>query len=81
MVGFIGSGNMDTPTEVRRGVTVTAAPADAAVRYGTPAAQAATLVSETMAGTAALLTLTDTLSARGGVRPALSAAIDAVVTG
>jgi hypothetical protein len=34
-----------------------------------------------MAETAALLTLTDTLSARGGVRPALSAAIDAVVTG
>jgi pyrroline-5-carboxylate reductase len=132
----------NTPTEVRRGVTVIAAPGDAikerferlgavvelperligvagaisgvgpaywalfaeawtdaAVRHGMPAAQAATLVSETMAGTAALLTQTDTLSARravtspggstargldalerGGVRAALSAAIDAVVT-
>ena len=71
---------------------------DAAVRHGIPAAQAATLVSETMAGTAALLTQTDTLALRrsvtspggstargldalerGGVRAALSAAMDAVV--
>jgi pyrroline-5-carboxylate reductase len=73
---------------------------DAAIRHGIPAAQAATLVSETMAGTAALLNETDTLAVRravtspggstargldalerGGVRAALSAAMDAVVTG
>jgi pyrroline-5-carboxylate reductase len=71
---------------------------DAAIRHGMPAAQAATLVTETMAGTAALLTQTDTLALRrgvtspggttargldalerGGVRAALSAAMDAVV--
>ena len=40
---------------------------DAAIRHGIPAAQAATLVTETMAGTAALLTQTDTLSARRAV--------------
>ncbi|MBE2315104.1 pyrroline-5-carboxylate reductase [Solirubrobacter sp. CPCC 204708] len=40
---------------------------DSAVRHGIPAAQAATLVTETMAGTAALLTQTDTLSLRRGV--------------
>lgn len=40
---------------------------DAAIRHGIPAAQAATLVTETMAGTAALLTQTDTLSLRRGV--------------
>ena len=39
---------------------------DAAVRHGMPAAQAATLVTETMAGTAALLTQTDTLALRRG---------------
>jgi pyrroline-5-carboxylate reductase len=63
-----------------------------------PASQAATLVTETMAGTAALLTQTDTLALRrsvaspggstargldalerGGVRAAVSAAMDAVV--
>jgi pyrroline-5-carboxylate reductase len=71
---------------------------DAAIRHGMPAAEAATLVSETMAGTAALLTQTDTLALRrgvtspggstargldalerGGVRAAVSAAMDAVV--
>ena len=40
---------------------------DAAVRHGIPAAQAATLVSQTMAGTAALLTQTDTLALRRSV--------------
>ena len=40
---------------------------DAAIRHGIPAAQAATLVAETMAGTAALLTQTDTLTLRRGV--------------
>jgi pyrroline-5-carboxylate reductase len=40
---------------------------DAAVRHGMPAAQAATLVRETMAGTAALLNTTDTLALRRGV--------------
>jgi pyrroline-5-carboxylate reductase len=40
---------------------------DAAIRHGIPAAQAATLVTETMAGTAALLTQTDTLTLRRGV--------------
>jgi pyrroline-5-carboxylate reductase len=40
---------------------------DSAVRHGIPAAQAATLVSETMAGTAALLAQTDTLTLRRGV--------------
>jgi|tagenome__1003787_1003787.scaffolds.fasta_scaffold20897683_4 pyrroline-5-carboxylate reductase len=40
---------------------------DAAVRHGIPAEKAATLVTETMAGTAALLTHTDTLSARRAV--------------
>ncbi|RKQ87666.1 pyrroline-5-carboxylate reductase [Solirubrobacter pauli] len=40
---------------------------DAAIRHGIPAAQAATLVTETMAGTAALLTQTDTLALRRGV--------------
>jgi pyrroline-5-carboxylate reductase len=40
---------------------------DAAIRHGIPAAQAATLVTETMAGTAALLTQTDTLAARRAV--------------
>ena len=40
---------------------------DAAIRHGIPAAQAATLVAETMAGTAALLTQTDTLALRRGV--------------
>jgi pyrroline-5-carboxylate reductase len=40
---------------------------DAAVRHGMPAAQAATLVSETMAGSAALLTQTDTLALRRAV--------------
>ena len=38
-----------------------------AIRHGIPAAQAATLVAETMAGTAALLTQTDTLALRRGV--------------
>jgi pyrroline-5-carboxylate reductase len=71
---------------------------DSAIRHGLPAAQAATLVRETMAGTAALLTETDTLALRrgvtspggstargldalerGGVRAALSQAMDAVV--
>jgi pyrroline-5-carboxylate reductase len=40
---------------------------DSAVRHGIPATQAATLVRETMAGTAALLTQTDTLALRRGV--------------
>src|SRR6185503_18973140 len=40
---------------------------DSAVRHGMPAAQAATLVRETMAGTAALLNHTDTLALRRGV--------------
>jgi pyrroline-5-carboxylate reductase len=40
---------------------------DAAVRHGMPAAQAATLVRETMAGTAALLNTIDTLALRRGV--------------
>ena len=40
---------------------------DSAVRHGIPAAQAATLVSETMAGTAALLAQTNTLTLRRGV--------------
>ena len=40
---------------------------DAAIRHGIPAAQAATLVTETMAGTAALLTQTDTLALRRAV--------------
>jgi pyrroline-5-carboxylate reductase len=40
---------------------------DAAVRHGMPAAQAATLVRETMAGTAALLEHTDTLALRRAV--------------
>ena len=40
---------------------------DAAIRHGMPAAQAATLVRETMAGTAALLRTTDTLALRRGV--------------
>jgi pyrroline-5-carboxylate reductase len=40
---------------------------DAAVRHGIPADKAATLVSETMAGTAALLTHTDTLAVRRAV--------------
>ena len=40
---------------------------DAAVRHGMPAAQAATLVTETMAGSAALLTQTDTLALRRAV--------------
>lgn len=40
---------------------------DAAVRHGMPAAQAATLVRETMAGTAELLASTDTLALRRGV--------------
>jgi pyrroline-5-carboxylate reductase len=40
---------------------------DAAVRHGMPAAQAATLVSETMAGSAALLTQTDALALRRAV--------------
>ena len=40
---------------------------DAAVRHGIPAAQAATLVSQTMAGTAALLNQTDTLALRRSV--------------
>ena len=40
---------------------------DSAVRHGMPAAQAATLVRETMAGTAALLNQTDTLTLRRGV--------------
>jgi pyrroline-5-carboxylate reductase len=40
---------------------------DAAIRHGIPAAEAATLVTETMAGTAALLTQTDTLAARRAV--------------
>jgi pyrroline-5-carboxylate reductase len=40
---------------------------DAAIRHGMPAAQAATLVTETMAGTAALLTQTDTLALRRSV--------------
>ena len=42
---------------------------DSAIRHGIPAAQAATLVTETMAGTAALLTQTDTLALRRGGRP------------
>ncbi len=73
---------------------------DAALRHGIPASQAATLVRETMAGTAQLLAQTDTLAVRravaspggstargldalerGGVRAALSAAMDAVVDG
>lgn len=40
---------------------------DSAIRHGMPAAQAATLVAETMAGTAALLNQTDTLALRRGV--------------
>jgi pyrroline-5-carboxylate reductase len=40
---------------------------DSAIRHGMPAAQAATLVRETMAGTAALLRDTDTLALRRGV--------------
>jgi pyrroline-5-carboxylate reductase len=40
---------------------------DSAIRHGMPAAQAATLVHETMAGTAALLQDTDTLALRRGV--------------
>ncbi len=71
---------------------------DAAVRHGMPAAQAATLVSETMAGSAALLAHQDTLALRravaspggttargldalerGGVRAALSDAMDRVL--
>jgi pyrroline-5-carboxylate reductase len=40
---------------------------DSAIRHGMPAAQAATLVRETMAGTAALLNHTDTLALRRGV--------------
>ncbi len=40
---------------------------DSAIRHGMPAAQAATLVHETMAGTAALLNDTDTLALRRGV--------------
>ena len=40
---------------------------DAAIRHGMPAAQAATLVRHTMAGTAALLEHTDTLALRRGV--------------
>ena len=40
---------------------------DSAIRHGIPAAEAATLVTETMAGTAALLTHTDTLAARRAV--------------
>jgi pyrroline-5-carboxylate reductase len=40
---------------------------DSAVRHGIPAPLAATLVSETMAGTAALLAQTDTLALRRGV--------------
>jgi pyrroline-5-carboxylate reductase len=40
---------------------------DSAVRHGIPAPLAATLVAETMAGTAALLTQTDTLTLRRGV--------------
>jgi len=40
---------------------------DSAVRHGIPAPLAATLVRETMAGTAALLTQTDTLALRRGV--------------
>ncbi|MDA0168051.1 pyrroline-5-carboxylate reductase [Solirubrobacter taibaiensis] len=41
--------------------------ADSAIRHGIPAPLAATLVAETMAGTAALLTQTDTLTLRRGV--------------
>ncbi len=40
---------------------------DSAIRHGIPAAKAATLVTETMAGTAALLTQTDTLALRRSV--------------
>jgi pyrroline-5-carboxylate reductase len=40
---------------------------DSAIRHGMPAAQAATLVRETMSGTAALLNDTDTLALRRGV--------------
>jgi pyrroline-5-carboxylate reductase len=40
---------------------------DAALRHGMPAPLAATLVRETMAGSAALLAKTDTLAARRGV--------------
>ncbi len=40
---------------------------DTAIRHGLPAAQAATLVRETMAGTAALLNETDTLALRRAV--------------
>jgi pyrroline-5-carboxylate reductase len=40
---------------------------DSAIRHGMPAAQAATLVRETMAGTAALLNQTDTFTLRRGV--------------
>ena len=40
---------------------------DSAIRHGMPPAQAATLVRETMAGTAALLDHTDTLALRRGV--------------
>ena len=70
-VGFIGSGNMaNTLARVAEGW------ADAAIGQGMPAARAATLVTETMAGTAALLTQTDTLALRRG---GTSTAMDAVV--
>src|SRR3954452_12780716 len=75
MVGFIGSGNMatalargDTSVEqVRRAALIVEAWTDTAVRHGIPADKAATLVTETMAGTAALLAHTDTLTARRAV--------------
>jgi pyrroline-5-carboxylate reductase len=68
-VGFIGSGNMaGALARVAEGW------ADAAIRHGMPAARAATLVTEIMAGTAAVLTKTDTLTSPGG-----STATDAVV--
>jgi len=63
-VGIIGAGNM---AGALARPACWAPLADAAVRHGMPAAQAATLVRETMAGTAALLNTTDTLALRRGV--------------
>jgi pyrroline-5-carboxylate reductase len=82
-VGFIGSGNMASALARGWGDPGTAQLAevaeewaDAAIRQGMPGAQAATLVTETMPGTAALPTQTDTLALRRGVT---STAMDAVV--
>jgi pyrroline-5-carboxylate reductase len=70
-VGFIGSGNM------ARALAHT----DVAIRHGIPAAQAATLVTETMAGSAALLTQTDTPAARRAVTSRTARGLNALEQG